>query len=341
MGDSKAKARRRREFPPVPAPLPYPIVDNHTHIESIGEVIPDAPSPEQHLELAAQAGVTGIVQCGCDLPSARWTSEWLRNVQSRGLDKAAAQPLDRREPVVVSINPFRGHSTDGVDRARVLGAIAIHPNEVVRHSGIFEVAADGLAPHDLPHHRTPLKDAIAEIADLAANNPRIRAIGETGMDLFRAGPKGAEAQKAAFRDHIALAKSLDLALQIHDREAHQPVIETLLADGAPERTVFHCFSGDAEMAQVCADQGWYLSFAGPITYRANEDLRAAVRWAPLELILAETDAPYLTPHPYRGQPNAPYSVNYTVRALAEIKGIDLAQMCTAIRKNSEQVYGQF
>jgi len=306
MGDSKAKAKRRGEFPPLPEPLPIPGVDNHTHLESIPQV-----DPAEQLRFAAASGIDRIVQVGCDVLSARWTDSWLREL--------AVQPDDTE--------------------ARVVGAIAIHPNEAVRHAKVYEVAADGLSPHDLPHHDISLADAIAEIGALAANNPSIRSIGETGMDLFRAGPRGAEVQRAAFREHIALAKELGLALQIHDREAHAEVIETLLADGAPDRTVFHCFSGDAEMAKICADQGWYLSFAGPVTYKANHDLRAALRIAPLELVLAETDAPYLTPHPYRGQPNAPYAVNYTIRALAEIRGVPLDVMCRAISDNSERVYG--
>ena len=181
---------------------------------------------------------------------------------------------------------------------------------------------------------------VAEIADLAKGNDRIRAIGETGMDLFRTGPRGEQAQRASFRAHIALAKELGLALQIHDRDAHAQVIEVLLADGAPERTVFHCFSGDAEMARVCAENGWYLSFAGPVTFKANDHLRGALTAAPRELILLETDAPYLTPHPFRGQPNAPFAAAHTVRAMAAHLEEDLATLCTDIAANSERVYGK-
>jgi len=316
MGDSKAKAKRRGEFPPLPEPLPVPAVDNHTHLESI----PNA-DPIQQLRLAAAAGVDRIVQVGCDIPSARWTDAWLR-----GLGDS-----------VVSRQPERLPQPTG-PLAKAVGAVAIHPNEAVRHARVYEIAKDGLEPHDEPHHQISLPDAIAEIAEIATNNPKIKAIGETGMDLFRAGPKGAAAQRESFRAHIALAKELNLALQIHDREAHEEVIEILLKDGAPEMTVFHCFSGDAEMASILAKQGWYLSFAGPVTYKANDDLRAALQVAPLELILAETDAPYLAPHPYRGQPNAPYVVNYTIRAMAEIKETPLEEMCQIISENSERVY---
>ena len=159
------------------------------------------------------------------------------------------------------------------------------------------------------------------------------------MDLFRTGPRGEQAQRDAFRAHIALAKELGLALQIHDRDAHAQVIEVLLADGAPERTVFHCYSGDAEMARVCAEHGWYLSFAGPVTFKANDHLRAALAVAPRELILVETDAPYLTPHPYRGQPNAPFAAAHTVRGMAAHLGEDLGVLCADIGANSERVYG--
>jgi len=308
----------RYQFAPPPNPLPVPIVDNHTHLESISPYVERAGGAaiaiESLLQDAYAAGVDRIVQCGCELPSARWTAALLGAHTNSVVEQQQTQ-------------------------AAVVGAIAIHPNEAVLHAGVREIAADGLTPQPREHHQVPLADAIAAIAQLAANNPRIRAIGETGMDLFRAGPLGAQAQRESFRAHIALAKELDLALQIHDRDAHQEVIDILLHDGAPERTVFHCFSGDAAMAEFCAAQGWYLSFAGPVTYRANEALRDAARIVPIELLLVETDAPYLTPHPYRGQPNAPFAVNYTTRAIAEYRLMPLVDLCKAISKNSERVYG--
>lgn len=351
MGDSKAKAQRRSEFPPLPEPLPIEAVDNHTHLESVigfrGSALPaaDAPDPqndgaargniaetfraaEAQLRLAKKAGINAIVQVGCEIPSERWTDQFLKHLESGSV--VSRQPGGLPQPT---------DSADDGEAADVVGAIAIHPNEAVRHAGVYEVAKDGLEPEDRPHHQIPLADAIAEIAELAKNNKRIRAIGETGMDLFRAGPKGAEVQRQAFRDHIAIAKELDLALQIHDREAHAQVIEVLKKDGAPAKTVFHCFSGDGEMAKICAENGWYMSFAGPVTYKANDGLRAALKIAPRRLILAETDAPYLTPHPYRGQPNAPYAVNYTIRAMAEYRGVTLEAMCQTIAQNSAKVYG--
>ncbi|MDR2703409.1 MAG: TatD family hydrolase [Cellulomonadaceae bacterium] len=305
----------RTQFPPLASPLGVPIADSHTHLDSIAPYVERVGGvPPQVSSLLASAfavGVDRLVQCGCDLPAARWTDEVLRS------------------------------QTVSSEQAALLGAIAIHPNEAVLHAGVREIAADGLAPNPQPWHEIPLDQAITEIANLAAGNPRIRSIGETGMDLFRAGPNGEKAQRESFRAHIALAKELNLALQIHDRDAHEQVIEVLLKDGAPERTVFHCFSGNAQMAEFCAAQGWYLSFAGPVTYKANEELRAALRVTPLELLLVETDAPYLTPHPYRGQPNAPAAANYTVRAIAEYRFASLDSVCRALSANSETVFGPF
>lgn len=314
-----ARRTRERGFPTDPEPLPVPVVDNHTHLDHIGTVLPseapDAasdgeagaawpPSADDHLVRAARAGVDRVVQVGSDLPSARWTVDFL-----------------------------------SARRAGVVGAVAIHPNEATLHAGIDEVGPDGLTPESEAHHTASLDEAIAEIADLAKGNDRVRAIGETGMDLFRTGPRGERVQRESFRAHIALAKELGLALQIHDRDAHAQVIEVLLSEGAPERTVFHCFSGDAEMARVCAENGWYLSFAGPVTFKANHHLRAALSAVPRELILLETDAPYLTPHPFRGQPNAPFAAAHTVRFMAGHLEEDLGTLCADIATNAERVYG--
>ncbi|MCK0118108.1 TatD family hydrolase [Isoptericola sp. S6320L] len=307
--------KRERGFPRDPEPLPVPVVDNHTHLDAIADVLPEraggdgepAPTVADHVRRAAAVGVDRMVQVGSDLPSVGWTDALLR----------------------------------GADAAALLGAVAIHPNEAVLHAGVREVGPDGLEPHPEAHHDVPLDDAIARVAQVARENPRVRAVGETGMDLFRTGPQGERAQRESFRAHIALAKELGLALQIHDRDAHAPVIEVLLADGAPERTVFHCFSGDAEMAELAAEHGWYLSFAGPVTYPKNAHLREALRTVPLELVLVETDAPYLPPHPFRGQPNAPYVAAHTVRAMAEVLERPLDEVCRAISDNSGRVYGSW
>lgn len=211
-------------------------------------------------------------------------------------------------------------------RPELLGGVALHPNEAARIA-----AAGGAAALDA---------AVAEIETLI-DHPRMRVVGETGMDRFRTGPEGLSAQEASFRAHIDMAKRNGLALQIHDRDAHDEVIEVLASEGAPDRTVFHCFSGDAAMARRCADEGWYASFAGVVTFKNAEPLRAALRVMPQELLLVETDAPFLTPHPYRGRPNASFLVPLTVRAMAEVRGEDLEELCAALAANSVRVYGSW
>lgn len=298
-------ARRSRDFPPPAEPLPAPVVDNHTHLEAIASVLPDGvadPGPAGHLARAADVGVRAIVQIGCDLDSA---------------------------PLSVAL---------AEQHAQILAGVAIHPNEAVLHAGVQEIAPDGLEPDPAPRHEVPLADAIEQIAALARTE-RVRTVGESGLDYFRAGTQGRAVQRESFRAHIALAKELGLPLQIHDREAHADVLEVLAADGAPEATVFHCFSGDAAMAAECVRRGYYLSFAGSVTFRNAEDVRRAAVETPLSHLLVETDAPYLTPHPWRGQPNAPYVAAATVRALAESKGADLTTVCSAVDSNAERLYG--
>jgi TatD DNase family protein len=170
----------------------------------------------------------------------------------------------------------------------------------------------------------------------------VRAVGETGLDFYRTeeGPRR-DAQFRSFEAHIEIAKQNDLALQIHDRDAHREVIATLKRVGAPERTVFHCFSGDAELAQLCADNGWYLSFAGNVTFKNADNLREALRVAPRALIMVETDAPFLTPTPFRGRPNAPYLIPHTLRAMAETIGTDASTLAAQISSNTELVYGRW
>ena len=206
---------------------------------------------------------------------------------------------------------------------RVLAAVAIHPNEAPAY------AEQGM-----------LDEAIAVIDELAAL-PRVRAIGETGLDFFRTEGEGLPAQFESFEAHIALAKKHGIAMQIHDRDAHEAVLETLERVGAPERTVFHCFSGDADMARIAADRGYWLSFAGNVTFKNAQNLRDALAVTPRERILVETDAPFLTPTPFRGRPNAPYLVPVTVRFMAEELGLDLDEFCAQVASNTLAVYGAF
>jgi TatD DNase family protein len=206
---------------------------------------------------------------------------------------------------------------------RVLAAVAIHPNDAPTY------AEEGR-----------LDEALAVIDELAAH-PRTRAIGETGLDFFRTEPERRAPQFASFEAHIALAKKHGIAMQIHDRDAHEAVLETLARVGAPERTVFHCFSGDEAMARVCADAGYYLSFAGNVTFKNAQNLRDALKVTPLDRLLVETDAPFLTPVPLRGRPNAPYLVPLTVRFLAAELDQDVDELAAQLAENTLRVYGSF
>ena len=185
-----------------------------------------------------------------------------------------------------------------------------------------------------------LEQAIAEIDELAAH-PRVRAIGETGLDFFRTGEDGWPAQHASFEAHIELAKKHGIAMQIHDRDAHREVLDTLHRVGAPDRTVFHCFSGDAAVAREAVEVGCWISFAGNVTFRNAQNLRDALDVTPREKVLVETDAPFLTPMPYRGRPNAPYLVPLTMRFIAEHLGTDLDELCAQVAANTVAVYGDW
>jgi TatD DNase family protein len=205
--------------------------------------------------------------------------------------------------------------------AALLGGVALHPNE-----------APGL------HDRGELESAQAEIELLAAH-PRVRTIGETGLDYYRTGPEGVAAQQDSFRWHIDLAKRTGKALQVHDRNAHEDILRILAEEGAPEQTVLHCFSGDIVMARECVERGYFLSFSGTVTFKNARDLRNALSVTPMDNLLVETDAPYLAPAPHRGATNAPYLVPLTVRAMAGVLNVDVPSLCVAVAANSERVYG--
>jgi TatD DNase family protein len=258
-------------------------------------------SVEEALAAAAAVGVTTLVQVGCDLAGSEWAA-------------AAAAAHER-----------------------IWAAVALHPNEAPR---IVHGDPDGWSRQG---ERTPggvgaLEKALARIAELAAL-PQVRAVGETGLDYFRTGPEGVEAQQLSFRRHIAIAKEHGKALVIHDREAHADVLRLLEEEGAPRTVVFHCFSGDAEMARYCAERGYYLSFAGNVTYKSAQQLRDALAVAPLDRVLVETDAPFLTPVPYRGRPNAPYLIPVTLRAMAAVREITEDQLAAAVAANTARAFG--
>ena len=275
----------RQGYPPAPEPLPVPVMDNHTHLDFPHDGL--KVSLADALDAAEAVGVGGAVQVGCDLESSRFT------VQAVESD------------------------------ARLLGAVALHPNDAPDYAA-----------------RGELEDALAEIEALASH-PRIRAIGETGLDFFRTEGGGLAHQRYSFRRHIDIAKRLGLTLQIHDRDAHDDVVQVLREEGSPDRVVFHCFSGGEELARICNSEGWYMSFAGTLTFKNAGNLRAALAIAEPERILVETDAPFLTPHPHRGRPNASYMVPYTVRAMAELTGWELSEMCSRIAANTLQAYGSW
>jgi TatD DNase family protein len=221
------------------------------------------------------------------------------------------------------IDSSRWSAWAAASHPRVLAAVAIHPNEAPLYA-----------------ERGMLAEAVAVIDELAAQ-PRVRAIGETGLDFFRTGEEGMPAQLESFEAHIALAKKHDIAMQIHDRDAHDAVLDTLERVGAPARTVFHCFSGDEAMARLAAERGYWLSFAGNVTFKNAQNLRDALAVTPRERILVETDAPFLTPTPLRGRPNAPYLIPVTVRFMASELGMPLDEFCAQVAANTREVYGTF
>ncbi|KHK98520.1 deoxyribonuclease [Microbacterium mangrovi] len=239
------------------------------------------------------------------------------------LDRAAEAGIAGVVQAGGDIDSSRWSAHAAASHPRVLAAVAIHPNEAPAYAEAGRLA-----------------EAIGVIDELAAQ-PRVRAIGETGLDFFRTGPEGLAAQHESFEAHIALAKKHGIAMQIHDRDAHDAVLETLQRVGAPERTVFHCFSGDDAMARIAADRGYWLSFAGNITFKNAQNLRDALAVTPRDRILVETDAPFLTPVPHRGRPNAPYLVPVTLRFMAGELGMDLAELCEQVASNTVEVYGSF
>jgi TatD DNase family protein len=237
------------------------------------------------------------------------------------LREAAAVNVTRIVQIGCDLPGARWAAQLARERSEIVAGVALHPNEAPR------LAAQGL-----------LEDALEEIEKLAAGNERVRAVGETGLDHFRTGEEGRAVQEESFRRHIDLAKRLDKTLVIHDRDAHDDVLRVVDAEGAPDRWVMHCFSGDADFARACLDRGAHLSFAGTVTFKNAEPLREALRVAPQDRILVETDAPYLTPMPHRGRPNASYLVPLTMRVMAEVRGEDLGALCAAVDANTSAAF---
>jgi TatD DNase family protein len=202
----------------------------------------------------------------------------------------------------------------------VLAAVALHPNEA---PVVVDLVAD------------------LKIIEELAQHPRVRAIGETGLDYFRTPPDLRTRQQESFKWHIDLAKRTNKALVIHDRDSHDDVLSILSEVGAPEKTVFHCFSGDVAMAKICIERGYILSFAGTLTFKNAPELRDAVKLVPLDQLLVETDSPFLAPAPHRGAGNTPAQIANIVRAMATERNQDLAELATALSENAERVFGSF
>ena len=201
------------------------------------------------------------------------------------------------------------------------------------------VAGVAIHPNDAARIRSDLPAALAIVDDLASH-PRVRAVGETGLDYYRTRDEvGQAVQRDAFAAHIAMAEAHGKTLVVHDRDAHADVLAVLDFAGIPARVVMHCFSGDADFARACVDRGAYLSFAGPVTFKPNEELRAALAVTPLDRVLVETDAPYLTPMPHRGRPNASYLIPHTVRFMADTLALDVAVLCRALADNAADAFG--
>ncbi|MEO3887965.1 TatD family hydrolase [Nonomuraea sp. B5E05] len=233
------------------------------------------------------------------------------------LEDARAVGVTRLVTIGYDLASSRWNARVAAEQEGVYAGVAVHPNEA--HEATSEV--------------------LAEIEALA-RRPEVRAVGETGLDYYRDW-SSRDDQHTSFRAHIEIAKRTGKALVIHDREAHDDVLKVLAEEGAPEKVVFHSFSGDAEMAKKCAEAGYFMSFSGPVTYKNAAYLREAAEVAPEQLMLVETDAPYLPPVPHRGKPNAPYLIPLTLRCLAEVKGAHPDRLCEAISANGVTVFGEW
>ncbi|SEB63130.1 TatD DNase family protein [Nocardioides exalbidus] len=269
---------------------------------------PPAPEPLPH----------PVVDNHCHLDIA--DGDWISTEDA--IAAAAAVGVRRIVQIGCDLPGARWAVQAAADHDALVAGVALHPNEAPR------LAATG-----------DLEAALEEIERLAQAHDKVRAVGETGLDTFRTGDDGRAVQEESFRRHVDIAKRLGKTLVIHDRDAHDDVLRVLDEEGAPERWVMHCFSGDADFARRCLDRGAFLSFAGTVTFKNAQPLRDALAITPVDRVLVETDAPYLTPTPYRGRPNASYLVPLTVRAMAEVLGADLETLCRTIDATTETAFG--
>ena len=270
---------------------------------------PDAPEPLPHPVVDNHCHLDHPIRGGVVIPV------------EEAIARAAAVGVSRIVQVGCDLESSRWAVETASAHPSVVAAVALHPNDTP------PLAEDGT-----------LDDALAEI-DRLAQHPRVRAVGETGLDYFRTGPEGREAQHRSFRAHIRMAHRHDRTLVIHDRDAHDDVLRLLDEEGVPARTVLHCFSGDAAFARECLDRGAYLSFAGTVTFKNAEPLREALAVTPIDRILVETDAPFLTPTPHRGKPNASFLIPLTVRFMADFRGESVDELCRAIDRTTDEAFG--
>lgn len=237
------------------------------------------------------------------------------------LAAAAQVGVDRIVQIGCDVDSARASVAMAHRYPGVVAGVALHPNEAPR------LAESG-----------GLGAAYTLIEELA-HDPRVRVIGETGLDYFRTGEQGRASQHESFRWHIDVAKRVGKPLQIHDRDSHDDILAVLDEVGAPQRVIMHCFSGDVGFARACLERGFYLSFAGPITFKNNHALRDALAVTPLDRVLLETDAPYLTPHPWRGAVNSSYLLATTARTAAGVLGVAVAHLCEAVTETADALYG--
>ena len=279
------------------------------HNRDIDRLPPPLPEPLNVNCVDAHAHIEIVTNTGPDSPEV-----W------RILEEARSVGIDRIVQVGYSAEQSKWCVEMAEHWPNVLAAVSLHPNE---------------AP--------VVEDLEADLAiiEKLAQHPKVRAIGETGLDYFRTEPDLQERQRYSFRRHIALAKKLGKALVIHDRDAHRDVLDVLLEEGAPEKTVFHCFSGDAQMAKECVAAGYILSFAGTLTFKNAPALREALKLVPSDQLLVETDSPFLAPMPHRGSLNTPAQIPTILRFMAEEREADLDELCAAISENSERIFGPF
>jgi len=259
-----------------------------------------------------------VVDNHCHLDIA--DGDWLATEDA--LAAAAAVGVPRIVQIGCDLPGARWAVEQAAAHDALVAGVALHPNEAPLH----DAAGD-------------LDEALAEIEALATAHDDVRAVGETGLDFFRTGPEGRGAQVASFRAHVEMARRLDKTLVIHDRDAHEAVLEVLDDIGAPDRWVMHCFSGDADFARACLERGAHLSFSGTVTFKNAQPLRDALVVVPHDRLLVETDAPFLTPTPHRGRPNASYLVPHTMRLMAQVRGDDLADLCRAVEATTFAAFG--